>query len=124
VQHASVVNELDRSGADHAQVLDGLGALREDRRAGAMELDLRGRRNALERRALERVERWMLTQEAGDLRRRRRDLVQTAAGGAACSTGRRASCLIISAHFSPTIIVVMHGLMAGRNGRIEPSATR
>ena len=30
----------------------------------------------------------------------------------------------MSAHFSPTIIVVMQGLIAGKNGRIEPSAIR
>ena len=36
----------------------------------------------------------------------------------------RASSLTMSAHFSPIIIVVMHGLMAGRNGMIDPSAIR
>jgi hypothetical protein len=30
----------------------------------------------------------------------------------------------MSAHFSPIIIVVMQGLIAGRNGMIEPSAIR
>ena len=49
---------------------------------------------------------------------------QTVAGGASCSAGRPASSLIMSEHFSPIIIVVMHGLIAGRNGRIEPSAIR
>ena len=29
-----------------------------------------------------------------------------------------------SEHFSPIIIVVMHGLIAGRNGMIDPSAIR
>jgi hypothetical protein len=30
----------------------------------------------------------------------------------------------MSAHFSPIIMVVMHGLIAGRNGMIDPSAMR
>lgn len=34
------------------------------------------------------------------------------------------AALIMSAHFSPIIMVVMHGLTAGRNGMIDASATR
>ena len=36
----------------------------------------------------------------------------------------RASSRIMSAHFSPIIMVVRHGLTATRNGIAEPSATR
>ena len=42
----------------------------------------------------------------------------------ACGALARSSALIICAHFSPIIIVVMHGLIAGRNGMIDPSAIR
>ncbi len=40
VQHASVVDDLDRTGADDAQMLHRLRALREDRRPGGKLLDL------------------------------------------------------------------------------------
>ncbi len=70
VEHAAVEHDLDRARAHHPQVLDRLGALREDRRAGAMELGLGGRDDALELGAVERVKRRVLLEEAGDLGRR------------------------------------------------------
>ena len=75
--------------------------------------------------------------------RRRRRARRTAGGGAgsrrprppsgavsrspaprSTASAARASWISMSAHFSPIIIVVMHGLIAGRNGMIDPSATR
>ena len=46
VERAPVVDELDGAAAHDAQVLDGLGALGEDRRAGRVDLDLGRRRDA------------------------------------------------------------------------------
>ena len=46
VQNAAVVDDLDGPAADHPQILGRLGSLREDRRAGSMELHLDRRRDA------------------------------------------------------------------------------
>ncbi len=49
VEHAVFEHDLDGAGADHAQVLDRLRALREDDRAGEEELDLGARRERARR---------------------------------------------------------------------------
>ena len=71
---------------------------------------------------VERVERRVVAQEVGDLGRRGGG--QPLARASLDGWAERASWISMSAHFSPIIIVVMHGLIAGRNGMIEPSATR
>ena len=72
----------------------------------------------------ERVKRRVVQQDPDYVGRRGVGCAQTTAGGAAVCASCRASSLSRSAHFSPTIIVVMHGLIAGRNGRMDPSAMR
>ena len=101
---------------------DGLGSLGEDRRAGRVDLDLRGGRHALHVSVVERVERRVVAQEVGDLGRRGGG--KPLARAALDFWAERASLISMSAHFSPIIIVVMHGLIAGRKGMIDPSATR
>src|SRR5581483_11550723 len=108
----------------HAQVLDRPCPLRDDRRPGAMELHLDHGGHTLHLLRRQRVERRVLSEKPRDFRRGRRRGAQAIAGGATGSAGISVSRLIRTAHFSPTIIVVMQGLIAGRNGRIEPSATR
>ena len=122
VEHAPVQDELDGAAAHDAQVPDRLGALGEDRRAGRVVLDLGGGGDAPDIGVVERVERRVVAQEVGDLGRRGGG--QPLARASLDGWAERASWISMSAHFSPIIIVVMHGLIAGRNGMIEPSATR
>ena len=70
IEDAAVENDLDRARPDDPQVFNGLGALREDRRAGAVEFDLRRRGHAFDLAIIERVERRMLVEKAGYLGRR------------------------------------------------------
>jgi hypothetical protein len=67
VEHAAVVDDLDRARAHHPQVLDGIGALQEDDRTRGMELDLRRRLHPPEVRGVDRVERRPGAQEVRDL---------------------------------------------------------
>src|SRR5690348_3021228 len=105
-------------------MLERLRALRDDRHPRPVKLNFGRRGHPGDSVGLEGVERRVIPQEAGYLRRRGGVVVHTVAGGATCATPGRASSLSMSAHFSPTIIVVIHGLMAGRKGSTEPSAIR
>jgi len=127
VQDLILVDDLDRPALNDAQVLDRPLALGEDHAALGVVLGLRRHGQALDVVLRERVEGWVRPQKAGyvsGVARLRGRVAQPEPGAAVCGAPADASCPIISAHFSPIIIVVMHGLIAGRNGRIEPSQTR
>ena len=83
VEHDPVVNQLDRPTAHDADVVDRLAALREDRRAGAVELDLRRAGDLLDVLGREHVERGVVAQEVRDVGERsgRRDGEPPARGG-------------------------------------------
>ena len=76
VQDAAVQDDLDGAAAHHSQMLDRLRRLGEDPRSGQMELDVRRRGDALDGCIVERVERRVYAQEAGDLEQRLRTIVQ------------------------------------------------
>ena len=68
IQHAAVVRSSSTAPLRTTRSSrDGVGLGREDDLSGAVELDLGRGGDALDRRRVERVERRMLPQEAGDL---------------------------------------------------------